>query len=78
MLDSVRGSGRFEPLFDRLQHHVAYVRARDVCIGDRRPGDDLAVEGIDDEDEPDDSPFQQVNSRPSEHQRRFSRVSPRR
>ncbi len=51
MLDSVRASGCCEPLFNCLQHHVAHVSAGNACIGYRRPGDDLAVEGVDDEGE---------------------------
>jgi hypothetical protein len=54
MLDCVRGSSCAEPLLDRLQHHVAHVRAGDARVGDGRPGDDLAVEGVDDEGEPND------------------------
>jgi hypothetical protein len=46
--------GRGRKLGECLQHHVAQVRAGDACIGDRRPGNDLPVEGIDDEGETDD------------------------
>lgn len=38
-----------EALFDRLQHHVARVGAGYSGIGDRGPGDDLTVEGVDNE-----------------------------
>lgn len=41
-------------LLDHLQHHVAHVRAADACVGDRRPGDNLAVKSVDDEGETDD------------------------
>lgn len=54
MLDSVRGSGCMEAFLDRLQHHVTHVRAGNACIGNRRPCDDLPVEGVDDEGETDD------------------------
>lgn len=50
----MRGSGRREALLDCLQHHVAHVRAGDARVGDCRPGNDLAVESVDDEGETND------------------------
>ncbi|MNE59317.1 hypothetical protein D3C80_1544030 [compost metagenome] len=43
-----------EAFLDRLQHHVADVRAGYSGIGERRPSDDLPVEGVDDEGETND------------------------
>ena len=54
MLDSMWGSGCAEAFLDSLQHHIADVGAGDACIGDSRPSDDLAVEGVDDEGETND------------------------
>lgn len=48
------GSGRCEALLDRLQHHVAHVRAGDARVGDRRPSYDPLVEGADDKGQTDD------------------------
>ncbi|MNN33809.1 hypothetical protein D3C81_1475810 [compost metagenome] len=50
----MRGSCCMEAFLDRLQHHIAHVRAGDARIGNCRPGNDLAVEGIDDESETND------------------------
>ena len=54
MLDRVRGSHGAEALLDRLQHHVAYIGAADAGTADGGPGNDLAIEGIDDEGHADD------------------------
>jgi hypothetical protein len=42
-----------EPGLNGLQHHVANHAAADASIGDRMPGDDLAVMSIDDEGQAD-------------------------
>ena len=54
MLDRIRDAGIGEALLHRLQHHVAHIRSADAGAADGGPGDDLAIEGIDDEGKAED------------------------
>jgi len=53
-LDRLRRPAGAEAPLHRHQHHVAHVRPADPGTGYRRPGDDFAVAGIDDEGQADD------------------------
>ena len=53
-LDGLQSLRRPEPPFDRIEHQVAHVRAANAGAGDRFPGDDLAIVGVDDEGTADD------------------------
>ncbi|CAN7561133.1 hypothetical protein LJR244_004217 [Brucella pseudogrignonensis] len=55
----------YEAFLDRLQHRVAHVRDKDVSIGDRNGGDDLALKATMMEVRRMSSQFQQVSG-PSE------------
>jgi len=63
-----------EACLDSLEHHVADHAA---LMPERRPRArrDLAVMRIDDEGNSDDLAVQQVISKPSEHHRRFERMT---
>src|SRR3954462_6505671 len=49
LLDRVWRSYGAEALLDGFEHHVTYVRAADANPAHGGPGDDLPVEGVDDE-----------------------------
>ncbi len=56
-----------EARLDRLEHHVADVRAADPGVRSGAPGDDLPIMRVDDERTSNDVPIpSQVNSKPSE------------
>lgn len=69
------GSGSAEAFLDGLQHHVSDVRTGYPGIGDGCPRDDLPVKRVEMNARRTASPFQQVNSRPSQYQRRFDRIT---
>src|SRR5688572_4732760 len=54
MLDRVRRPDSGEAPLHRLQHDIAHIRPADPGTADGCPGDDLAVEGIDDEGQAND------------------------
>jgi len=75
-LDDRRCAVCAEAALDGLEQEVANVRAANSGVGHGALGDDLAVMGVDDEGAADDVAVpSRVNSNPSEHQRRFERMT---
>lgn len=52
--DRMRCPCATESVLDGLDHQITHHLARNAAMGDGRPGDDLAVAGIDDEENADD------------------------
>ena len=65
-----------EAILHGFEHRVADVGAADPSVRNGTPGNDFPVMGVEDECTPDDVAVpSQVNSMPSEHQRRSDRIT---